>query len=103
MGTNLDMYYTVTGRYRLVEIHADVAPGQLIGELGLVSPNGKRTLTFECLEDGELLAIGYAQVKELYFQNPGFGYYFLRLIGQRLFHDIARLQEKLTVVTPIKT
>jgi CRP/FNR family cyclic AMP-dependent transcriptional regulator len=90
-----DMYYTVAGRYRLKEIDGEIAPGQVIGELGLVAPQNRRTVTFECVEDGELLAIGYAQVKQLYFQNPKFGFYFLDLIAQRLFRDIQRLEAKI--------
>jgi CRP/FNR family cyclic AMP-dependent transcriptional regulator len=88
------MFYTLSGRYRLNEIESDVAPGQVIGELGLIAPDNKRTLTFECVEDGELLTISYSRVKQLYFQNPTFGFYFLQLISQRLFQDIARLQDK---------
>jgi CRP-like cAMP-binding protein len=89
------MFYTVTGRYRLNEIDRDVALGQVIGEIGLIAPDNKRTLTFECVEDGELLAISYGQVKQLYFQNPKFGFYFLQLISQRLFQDIVRLEARL--------
>ena len=87
-----DMFYTVSGRYRLGEIGQDVLPGQLIGELGLIAPDNKRTLTFECTEDGELLVISYDHVKQLYFQNPEFGFYFLKLTSQRLFKDIERLR-----------
>lgn len=89
------MFYTVSGRYRLNEIAADVAPGQVIGELGLVAPDNKRTMSFECVEDGELLTISYSAVRQLYFQNPKFGYYFLQLISHRLFRDIARLEARL--------
>lgn len=88
------MFYTVSGSYRLHEIEQDVAPGQVIGEVGLIAPDNRRTLTFECIEDGELLTISYEQVKQLYFQNPKFGFYFLQLISQRLFRDIARLQDE---------
>src|ERR1041384_5121256 len=49
------MFYTVTGSYRLVEIGTEVGPGEVIGELGLIAPNNKRTLTFECMEGGEVL------------------------------------------------
>jgi len=87
-----DMYYTVTGRYRLVELETEVRPGEVIGELGLIAPDSKRTLTFACVESGEMLVISYAQVRELYFQNPKFAFYFLQLISQRLFCDITRLQ-----------
>ena len=89
-----DMFYTLTGRYRLNEIGQEVGPGQVIGEIGLIAPDNKRTLTFECIEDGDLLTISYDHVKELYFQNPEFGFYFLQLISQRLFKDIDRLQER---------
>lgn len=89
------MFYTMTGLYRLSEIGQDVAPGQVVGEIGLIAPNNKRTLTFECVEGGELLTITYAQVKQLYFQNPKFGFDFLHLISQRLFKDISRLEDRL--------
>ena len=88
------MFYTVSGSYRLNEIEQDVGPGRIIGEVGLIAPDGKRTLTFECIADGELLTISYEQVKQLYFQNPKFGFYFLQLISRRLFQDIARLQDQ---------
>jgi hypothetical protein len=52
------LYDTVTGRYRLVEPDIEIAPGQVIGELGLLSPDNTRTLIFECIEAGELLTIG---------------------------------------------
>lgn len=87
------MYYTVTGQYRLVEREQVVGPGEVMGELGLIAPDNKRTLTLECIEDGELLTISYDAVRQLYFQNPKFGFDFLRLIGQRLFQNIAQLEE----------
>ena len=87
-----DMFYTLTGRYRLSEIDQEIGPGQLIGEIGLIAPENKRTLSFECLDDGEVLTISYDHVKQLYFQNPEFGFYFLQLISRRLFEDIERLR-----------
>lgn len=91
-----DMFYTLTGRYRLNEIGLDLEPGQVVGEIGLIAPDNKRTLTLECIEDGDLLTISYDHVKELYFQNPEFGFYFLQLVSKRLFKDIERLQERMT-------
>jgi len=91
------LFYTVSGSYRLNEIEADVGPGQLIGEIGLIAPDNKRTLSFQCIEGGELLTISYEQVKQLYFQNPKFGFYFLQLLSRRLFQDIARLQDKVRI------
>lgn len=85
------MYYAVSGRYRLIEIGA----GQVIGEMGLVAPDNRRSQTFKCLESGELLVVSYNQVRQLYFQNPRFGYFFLRLITERLFANNLSLEQRL--------
>jgi CRP/FNR family cyclic AMP-dependent transcriptional regulator len=95
-----EMYYTVTGRYRLSEIDAVVGPGEVIGEIGFIAPDRRRTLTFKCGEDGQLLAIGYSQLGQLYFQNPSFGFYFLQLIAKRLFEDINRLEAAQSPIRP---
>ena len=74
-------------------------PGEVVGDLGLIAPDSKRTLTFECVEAGELLTIAYSAVKQLYFQNPKFGFYFLQLTSRRLFQDITRLEQRLAAST----
>jgi CRP/FNR family transcriptional regulator, cyclic AMP receptor protein len=89
------MYYSVSGRYRLCEIGIEIPTGQVFGDLGLLAPGNQRTQTIECVEDGEALTASYQQVKELYFQNPQFGFYFLRLTSERLFENIARLEQEL--------
>jgi CRP-like cAMP-binding protein len=89
------MLFVVSGRYRLAEIEMDVLSGQVVGELGLLAPDHSRTQTLECLEDGDLMQITYEQVKQLYFQNPRFGFYFLQLSTRRLFENIARLEREL--------
>lgn len=89
------MYYTVSGRYRLTELGIDIGPGQLIGELGMLAPSNRRTASFECIEDGTLLSVTYSQVEELYYQNPSFGFYFLRISTARLFDNIARMEMQL--------
>jgi hypothetical protein len=89
------MYYSVSGRYRLCEIGIEIPVGQVFGDLGLLAPGNVRTQTIECLEDGEVLTAGYQQVKELYFQNPQFGFYFLRLTSERLFENISRLEAEI--------
>jgi hypothetical protein len=54
-----------------------------------------RTQTLECIEDGEVLQITYEQVKQLYYQNPQFGFYFLQLTTRRLFENISSLERDL--------
>jgi len=89
------MFYIVSGRYRLRELGFDILPGEVTGELGLLAPGKVRTQTLECVEDGEVLQINYEQVKQLYYQNPQFGFYFLQLSAERLFSNMARLEREL--------
>lgn len=90
-----DMYYIVSGRFRLVESEIELPIGALVGELGMLSPTNTRTQTLECVEAGEVLSVSYSQVEQLYVQNPEFGFYFLKLVSARLFENIGRLEEQL--------
>ena len=95
-----DMYYTVTGRYRLVESGIELPIGAIVGEFGMLSPSNVRTQTLECIEGGTILSVTYDQVEQLYVQNPAFGFYFLKLVSARLFENIGRLEERLAQQTP---
>jgi Cyclic nucleotide-binding domain len=90
-----EMFCTVTGRYRLVELGIELPPAQVVGELGFLAPDNRRTATLECVEAGTVLSITYEQVEQLYYQNPTFGFYFLRLSTERLFENIKRLEAEL--------
>ncbi len=87
-----EMFLTVTGNFRVTEIGVELPPGRLMGELGFLSPDNRRTATVECTEDGHVLTITYEKLLEIYFQNPQFGYYFLVLTSQRLLENISRLE-----------
>jgi CRP-like cAMP-binding protein len=90
-----EMYYTMSGKYLLTELGIALGDGRIVGEIGLLAPENKRTASLECLESGDVLTINYEKVRELYFQNPEFGFYFLKLISERLLQNIGRLEEKL--------
>jgi hypothetical protein len=87
-----EMLLTVTGKFLVKEIGVELPPGRLMGELGFLTPDNRRTATIECIEDGHVLTITYEKLLEIYFQNPQFGYYFLVLTSQRLLENIARLE-----------
>jgi hypothetical protein len=94
-----EMFLTVTGKFLVTEINVELPPGRLMGELGFLSPDNRRTATVECIEDGHVLTITYEKLLEIYFQNPQFGYYFLVLTSQRLLENNARLE---TTVAQLK-
>jgi CRP-like cAMP-binding protein len=89
------MFFTISGRYRLKEIDIELVQGQVVGEMGFMSPKNTRTQTLECLDAGEVLSISYDEVRQLYFQNPEFGFYFLRLASERLFSNMEKMEEEI--------
>jgi hypothetical protein len=91
-----EMFIAVTGRYRIPALDKELRPGEIFGELGLLTSENHRTQTVECAESGQVLSIRYDEVWELYFDNPEFGVYFLRLTSERLLRDVARLENRLT-------
>jgi hypothetical protein len=93
--TASEMFCPVTGSYRLIELGLEIKPGQLVGELAMLAPDNRRTATLECIEEGDALSITYEQVEQLYYQNPTFGFYFLRLATARLFANVSRFESEL--------
>ncbi|MBN8963966.1 MAG: Crp/Fnr family transcriptional regulator, partial [Rhizobiales bacterium] len=89
------LYYPVSGQYRLVESGIDILPGTIVGEFGMVMPDNKRTQTLTCTHDGTMLVINYSQIKQIYFQNPQFGFFFLKLIATRLAENHRKLEKHL--------
>lgn len=87
-----EMFYIVSGRCRVVELALELPAGHMVGELGFLTPEHQRTQTVECIDDVEMLTISYDKVRELYFQNPSFGFYLLRLASERLLENVARME-----------
>jgi CRP/FNR family cyclic AMP-dependent transcriptional regulator len=77
-------YYVVAGEVELVEIGETLDKGTLLGEIGLFAPDGRRNMTVRCKTDVHAAMIDYDRFKELYFQNPQFGFRLLHLIVARL-------------------
>jgi hypothetical protein len=77
-------FYIVTGEVEIPEINESFGPGTLLGEIGLFTPDGRRTKTVRCKTDVQTAVIDYDRFKELYFQNPQFGFRLLHLIVARL-------------------
>ena len=95
------LYILVDGRVEFPENGATVGPGQMFGEIAFFSPERKRTLSARCAEDSTLLSINQATVRELYYQNPGFGFEIVGLVAGRLSADIARLRAQLRDAQPL--
>ena len=90
-----EMFYALSGSYKVTELGLSIPSGQIFGELAFLAPGNRRTGTVECVEDGQLLTITYDKVRELYFQNPTFGFYLLRLSSERLLQNVERMENAL--------
>jgi CRP/FNR family transcriptional regulator, cyclic AMP receptor protein len=77
-------FYIVAGEVEIPEISESFGKGTLLGEIGLFTPDGRRSNTVRCKTDVQTATIDYDQFKELYFQNPQFGFRLLHLIVARL-------------------
>jgi CRP-like cAMP-binding protein len=89
------MYVAAKGKYLVSELNIELRPGQVFGEMGLITSGSQRTQSIECIEAGHLLSISYDKVRELYFENPEFGFYFLRLVGERPLQNLKRVEDML--------
>lgn len=81
------MYYLAEGQLKVEDIGKVVDAGSVIGEIGVFAPDHVRTATVVCITPCTVYEISENKTKELYFQNPGFGYAVLQLIIARLLEN----------------
>jgi len=72
------------GTIHLDEVDVDCGPGNVIGEIGIFTPDNRRTCTGVCATDCTLFTLGNETMLQLYYQNPQFGMYLVRTIVGRL-------------------
>jgi CRP-like cAMP-binding protein len=89
------LYMLTSGRIDLVEIGAELPAGRIIGEIAFFAPDRRRTMTARCVENSEVLAINESTVRQLYYQNPEFGFQLIGLVAGHLTADIHRLEAML--------
>ena len=85
-----EMIYVASGKLKLEGINHFLGPGELIGEIGLFSSEKVRTLTVVCETDCDLYHMTDEQIYRLYYQNPKLGFFFMKLIVERLLRDVKR-------------
>ncbi|MBT2325568.1 cyclic nucleotide-binding domain-containing protein [Variovorax paradoxus] len=85
-----EVLFVLSGRFRAVEAGVAVEQGEVIGELGLITRGHKRTQTVVCEQAGSLLLVSYDEIRQMYYQNPRFGFFFLELVAERLMRDAGR-------------
>jgi CRP/FNR family transcriptional regulator, cyclic AMP receptor protein len=82
-----EVLFVLSGRFRALEADVALEQGDVIGELGLITREHERTQTVVCEQAGSLLVVSYDEVRQMYYQNPRFGFFFLELVAERLMRD----------------
>lgn len=86
------LFMLASGRMELVEIGAEMPPGRVFGEIALFSPDRQRTLTARCIDACQVLSIDESTMRQIYYQNPDFGFQMIGLVATRLVADVHRLE-----------
>jgi CRP-like cAMP-binding protein len=86
------MLYIYSGRVRVTDIESSVQTrflerGTVLGEIGIFAPDRKRTATAIAEEDTDVYSIDEDKIIQLYYQNPKFAFYLVKLITRRLIEN----------------
>ena len=75
------LYLIEEGSIFFPELGKRLAGGAVFGEVGLFAPQSVRSVSAVCEEDCRLYTITKDKVLELYYQNPRFGFFLIRMIS----------------------
>lgn len=93
-GDNADKMFVIqTGKVKIPEIGKTLDTGSVFGEVGIFSPRASRTAGAICTDDCELFSIKQTKLLELYYQNPGFGFFIVRILSDHIDENVNALLE----------
>lgn len=88
------LYCLAEGEVELAEIGVKLEPGKIFGEIAFFAPDKRRTHTARCVTPCTVLSIDEVTLKQLYFQNPAFGFHLIGLVAGRLSEDVRRIEQR---------
>jgi CRP-like cAMP-binding protein len=88
------LYCLVSGKIELDDIAVLLEPGKIFGEIAFFAPDRRRTHTARCVSACTVLMVDEATLKQLYFQNPSFGFHLIGLVAGRLSEDVRRIEKR---------
>ena len=95
-----NLYYLEAGRVRLAETGVLLEAGEVFGEIAFFSDAKERTLTAICDGPCQIVSIDESSFMRLYYQNPAFGMYIVRLISRRLLDGMSRTPDAYRPLSP---
>lgn len=88
------LYLLVSGQLELLGTGRLLEPGRIFGEIALFSPSRLRTQTVRARTPCTLLQIHDSTVKQLFYQEPAFGFHMIELLAERLSNDVQRAERQ---------
>lgn len=82
------MFYIVAGELVVLELNANLGPGEVVGEMGILARNRQRTATVVAKTDCTLLSLSAGRARGLFFQYPAFTTRLLAVLTDRLIDDV---------------
>ena len=82
------LYLVYEGLLWVAEAGAELGPGSVIGEMGVLSRSHARTATVRAHTDCVLVRVSAQDFDRVYFANPSLGLALIRLIMDRLTEEI---------------
>lgn len=76
-------------------------PGNIFGEIAFFAPDKRRTHTARCASASTVLTVDEVTLKQLYFQNPAFGFHLIGLLAGRLSQDVRRIESRFAGAQPV--
>jgi CRP/FNR family transcriptional regulator, cyclic AMP receptor protein len=87
-----DLYLLQEGTVLFPEIEKRVEAGPLFGEVGLFAAKGERALTAVCEEDCRVSKITKEKTLQLYYENPKFGLFLIRMVSDYARENLAPVE-----------
>jgi len=81
------LYLIEEGSIFFPELGKRLSEGAVFGEVGLFAPQSVRSLSAVCDDDCRLHTITKDKVLELYYQNPRFGFFLIRMVSALVQED----------------
>lgn len=86
------IYVVAEGELELRPGGRRIGPGEMVGEISFFTPGGRRTGTLVAAGPATLLSMDEVAFRQLFHENPAFGFAVVRLVATRLGADVERLR-----------
>ena len=87
------------GEVHIPEYDATVRPGDLLGEIGLLATDNKRSATAVCRTPVRAWRVSYHELKELCLQDPQFCLHLATVIVRRFEHNLRHARQEIEAPT----